>query len=111
MGKRDQAKEQHWRGVLAEFAASGLSGRAFCAQHEISENLFHSWKRELRIRDQESQQAVAPKPLLPVEVVADTRPSSRIEIILEDVLRVSVEPGFDPATLQLVLRVLERREC
>ena len=42
---RDAAKERYWRGLLAQWRRSGLTGRAFCAQQALSEARFYGWKR------------------------------------------------------------------
>ncbi len=48
--QRSGEKERHWRGVILEQAASGLSVRAFCRQRRLSEPSFYSWQRELQRR-------------------------------------------------------------
>jgi len=49
--RRDLAREQHWRDVVSEWRASGLSVRAFCSQRQLRESQFYGWRRELRRRD------------------------------------------------------------
>jgi transposase-like protein len=53
MAKRryDPQREQFWRDVLARFAASGLSIRAFCRQEQLREPLFYAWRRTIAQRD------------------------------------------------------------
>ena len=48
---RSHEKEQFWRLVLDEQAASGLSVRAFCRQEGISEPSYYAWRKELAVRD------------------------------------------------------------
>jgi hypothetical protein len=62
-GQRDPAREQQWRERVAQWQSSGLSARAFCVRHGLTEPTFHYWKRELRARDEaaESAQRTAPK--------------------------------------------------
>ncbi len=62
--KRSTEKEQFWRLVLQEHAASGFSIRKFCKQQEISEASFHAWKREIRQRD------LCQNQLVPVKLAA-----------------------------------------
>jgi transposase-like protein len=49
--QRGVAKEQHWREVLAQQAASGLSARAFCRRENLTESAFYFWRRTIRVRD------------------------------------------------------------
>ena len=54
MGKgsrRDMVLERHWRDRMANWHSSGLTVRAFCHRHDLSEPTFHYWKRELQSRD------------------------------------------------------------
>lgn len=51
VGRRDIAKEQYWREVIARQAASGQSVRAFCGHEALDENSFYAWRRTIRRRD------------------------------------------------------------
>ena len=44
-GKRDLAKERFWRRALRQWQRSGLSVRAYCAEHDLTEALFYAWRR------------------------------------------------------------------
>jgi hypothetical protein len=44
-------REQFWRAKQAEFAASGLSIRAFCRRESLVESAFYFWRREIAVRD------------------------------------------------------------
>lgn len=70
---RSAEREAFWRGELARQAASGLSVRRFCREHELSEPSFYAWRRTLRERDQ----ATVPE-FLPVVVapLANASPTS-----------------------------------
>jgi hypothetical protein len=48
---RDGGKEQYWRQVLARWRSSGLSMRAYCELHRISQPSFYWWRREVSRRD------------------------------------------------------------
>ena len=52
--QRDPDKEKFWREKVKSWRTSGLSIRAFCRRHNISETSFYAWRRELRIRDRET---------------------------------------------------------
>ena len=49
--RRSVEKERFWREQLRGHASSGLSVRAWCREHEISEPSFYAWRRELAERD------------------------------------------------------------
>ncbi|HEY7157529.1 MAG TPA: hypothetical protein VH575_26475 [Gemmataceae bacterium] len=98
---RDSRKEQQWRRLIQLWKNSGLTVRAFCARHHITQPSFYAWRRELQQRD-----ATA---FVPVQVVADDQaaPSTPIEILLAGGRSVRITPGFDPATLRQLLAVLQ----
>ena len=53
IGKRDMAKEHHWRAVLQDWQESRLSGPEYCQQHDIKYHNLKDWRKEIRRRDQE----------------------------------------------------------
>jgi len=99
---RDPRKEQHWRRLIQLWKNSGLSVRAFCARHHITQPSFYAWRRELQQRDGATT-------FVPVQVVTDDHPASStpIEILLTGDRSVRIMPGFDPATLRQLLAVLQ----
>jgi len=98
---RDPHKEQHWRRLIQLWKNSGLTVRAFCARHHLTQPSFYTWRRELQQRD-------AATTFVPVQVVADDQPapSTPIEILLAGGRSIRITPGFDPATLRQLLAVL-----
>jgi hypothetical protein len=125
--KRDQTKEQFWRRVFRQWRHSGLSIRAFCAEHGLAEPSFYAWRRIIGLRD---QQIVAPragqpadfrKPgdapgkdaprFVPVRVI-DAAAAAAFEVVLPRGRVVRVQRGFDAATLRQLLAILEEdRPC
>src|SRR5438128_471231 len=108
---RDAGKERFWRRVVREWRASGLSARAFCVQHDLSEANFYSWRRILAERDAE------PKPFVQVGVLRegnaiDGGQASGLELRLLRDRVVSIDRDFDAQTLQRLLALLEEgRTC
>ena len=49
---RSEVKERFWREQVSGWQSSGLGIRAYCQQHQLSEQSFHAWRRELARRDQ-----------------------------------------------------------
>jgi transposase-like protein len=71
--QRDPVRERQWRERVAAWAASGVSIRAFCERHQLTETTFRHWRRALRERDAASSArsvAASPKPrFVPVTVL------------------------------------------
>lgn len=100
--KRDAGKEKFWRETIAEAAGSGQSVREFCQQRGLKENLFYSWRRELRWRDAEAVE----QPGF-VELV---RPggggAAGVSIRIDDRISIVLQRGFDREVLQATLACL-----
>ncbi len=52
--QRELEKESYWRAKIAAWRDSGQTVRSFARTNGISEPLFYSWRREIDIRDRES---------------------------------------------------------
>ena len=48
---RIKKREARWRRVVAGHAGSGMSIRAYCAQHGVKDPAFYWWRAELARRD------------------------------------------------------------
>jgi hypothetical protein len=98
---RDSRKEQQWRRWLQLWQQSGLTVRAFCEQHGLSQPSFYAWRRRLHAPD---------TTFLPVDVVPEPPPRDAghgFEIVWADGRRLRVPPRFEPAALRQLLAVLE----
>ena len=120
--RRDRNKESYWRRMAGEQAQSGLTIRAWCGRHNLSEASFYWWRRQLARRDAESREtrscdAREPK-FVPVRVTAeppamgahdlsagDGSPS-RMEIVLPGARVVRLVGAVDRLALTDVLAVL-----
>jgi len=100
---RDTRKEQQWRRWIGQWQRSGLSVRAFCARHDLSQPSFYAWRRLIQQRD------AAAGTFLPVQVVPQDEPppANTFEVVLAGGRRLRVPPGFDTAALRQLLAVLE----
>jgi len=121
----DPAKTQFWRQVVARQQASGLTVRAYCAAHGLSQANFYRWQRVLAKRPDRNpvpkrapQTRLAPLPQadalplfvpLDLDVAAATR--TALEVVLVGGRVVRVRPGFDAATLGQLVACLEGRAC
>jgi hypothetical protein len=118
-GERDRGKERLWRHMLRQWRRSGLSVRAFCAEHGLTEPLFYAWRRVIAERDQarvasrdarREARNVAPT-FVPLRVIGAPA-SAALEVVLERGQVVRVQRGFDTDTLRQLLAVLgEERPC
>ena len=124
---RDRGKERFWRRALRQWRRSGLSVRAFCVEHGVTEASFYAWRRIVAQRDQESapvhakpkrdrvRHATPANDDVPVFVplrVIDVATQAAFEVVLERGRVVRVLRGFDTETLRQLLAVLEEeRPC
>jgi transposase len=106
--QRHSSKERFWRRMVRGWRNSGLSVRDFCAEKGLTEPSFYSWRRTIAQRDAEAVRFV------PVRVVPEEQPAamdhgvrSGLELVLRAGRLLRVGPGFDAATLQRLLTVLE----
>jgi transposase len=116
----DAGKQRHWLDLMRRWQQSQLSVRAFCERLGLREANFYLWRRRLR------QRGLLPMPPAPkphttpapirstfVKLTLDAAPTATtaIELVLNDRRLVRVHPGFDPATLRQLLRLLEEPAC
>ena len=52
--RRDPKREAFWRDVLARQAGSSLSVLAFCRREGVPDSAFYTWRRKIKVWDQES---------------------------------------------------------
>jgi len=90
----------HWRTIIEDQAASGMSIAAFCREKQIKPHQFHSWRR--RFREQQSCTGGFLQ-LIPDRAV---EAGSKIRIHPGTKLIIEVERGFDPFTLCAVIETL-----
>jgi transposase-like protein len=109
----DLGKEQFWRGLLLRWQASKLSVRAFCDEHEVSEQSFYAWRRTIAERDRQAGatgRRINPVDNLPTFValtVASPLPSPMLEVVSASGRVIRVPPAFDAATLRRLLTLVE----
>ena len=116
-------KTAYWRGILAQYAASGLRPVDFCQTQGLAEKTFYKWR--LRLRPELTPRSPVPPSaartqerleLLPVAPTEDafTPPRSGEGSgvsIQAGVLLIHVDTGFDAETLRRVLDVTGGRPC
>jgi len=95
--------------MVRQWHRSGVSVRAYCEEHGLSEPSFYGWRRSLAERD-----AVGVR-FVPVHVAAEPGPqtpadaaaAAALELVLGAGRRLRIGPGFDGPTLQRLLPLLE----
>ena len=99
-----EERVSYWRGVIDRYRDSGLSGAAFCREHDISLGRFYQWRRRLAQGDEGSFFELIP---------CSASPGGRsIQIHLTNGITIEVGRGFDPVTLRGVLEtVVGIRQC
>jgi hypothetical protein len=123
---RDKGKEQLWRDRIAACRSSGLTVKAFCKREELSEHCFYSWRREIKMRDEEvraEKRAVLRKGVettqsetaafVPVRLVASKEADERslgeaIEVVAPNGFRVLIPDNASAKSLALILAAVQK---
>ena len=106
-GHRDPVREQHWRERVLAWASSGLSMRAFCDQHQLTETTFQYWRRELRDRDVAAcLSSPAPPRFVPVTVCPPVVPAIGSVEVRCPSGHVVILASFDAASLSNLFAAL-----
>lgn len=110
---RDLRKEHHWRQLHDRWQHSGLSVRAFCRRHCLSEASFYAWRRRLGQSSSAGASADEPLTFVPIDVRHDTLPPAApaLELVLGNGRLVRIPQGFDPTALRQLVVALEDPSC
>jgi hypothetical protein len=101
-------KEQFWRRMVREWRNRGLSVRDFCAENDLAEPSFYAWRRTIAERDAAAVRFVPVRVVSEEEtIVSDNGAGTGLELVLPTGRRLRIGPGFDAATLQRLLPLLE----
>lgn len=109
-GRAERRTPEQWAALVAEYAASGQSQRAFCAARGIGQSGLRYWKRRLEQEGATQDRAPARGTrLVPIKLVADTpvRTDSGLAVVSRGGIRVQIARDFDAPTLARVLATLE----
>lgn len=102
-----------WRRHLDSQSASGLSIRAYCREHGLTESSFYQWRKRLS-RDnalcEPAHPMFVPVRIQPAPAQTDN-PTCALEVSLTNGRMLRVRPGFDAVTLQRVVSALEADGC
>jgi transposase len=125
-------RRRHWSDedkarIVAECEAPGSSVSMVARRHDLNTNMLFTWRRQFRQRQcgageasfvpavitpketTVDQPAAMPREPQPVASSSSSRPSGRIEIVLDDSRRIIIDQDVTAAALARVIGVLERR--
>ncbi|MCL6443002.1 MAG: helix-turn-helix domain-containing protein [Alicyclobacillus sp.] len=90
-----------WRARVADFRASGLTGAAYCAAHQIKEHQLWYWVGKLK-----TEQIEQPQPrFIPVHVTEPAEVANKLTIRVGPAI-IEVTPDYDSDLLRDVVRTL-----
>ena len=96
-------KRSYWENHIATWQAGPLSQTEYCRRHDLKYHQFIYWKKRLC--------PARPASVSLIEVPVSVHPSplhSALKVDVGSGLRIEVEPGFDPVTLQQLIHVLRQ---
>jgi hypothetical protein len=102
--KANDRKQAHWRKHIEQWQGSSLTQAEYCRRNNLKTRTFTYWKRRLKAATNEIR--FVPVPIEPPRL---EKPNPRIKISVNDHYRIEVPDGFNPDTLEQILRVLEVR--
>ena len=103
---RSRQREEFWRRIVTRQPKSGLSIRAWCARHGVTEASFYAWRRTLARRAATVKNSRAR--LVAVDVAGganNSMGSASLQLVVND-LRVEIGADFDGETLRRLVDVL-----
>ena len=102
---RREERTTYWKSLVDQQADSGLSGAAFCREHNINPQRFYHWRRRFK-GNESGTMSTGFLQLVPCSTHSD----SGIRICLGDELHIEIDQGFDPLTLRTVIEAIGARK-
>src|SRR5690348_4116169 len=96
-------RREDWQQPIEEYKQSGLTVKAFCQKHGVSEALFYSWRKRVAENLPARFAWVATN-----GVVADLPAPRALQLVLASGERLEIPAGTDEATLRTVLGLLRQ---
>jgi transposase len=111
----DAGKQRRWLDLMRRRHESQLTVREFCERHGLREGNFYTWQRVLRERGllDDRFTPASPSPTSFVELTTAAAPPNptAVDVVLSERRLLRVHPGFDPATVLQLVRLLEGPAC
>jgi hypothetical protein len=101
--RKETKRSAEMRGVLEEFAASGLKRREFCQQRGIALTTFDYWRREHAVK----RRRPARRPVMVAVKVAKVEPAASFSLSLANGRRIECSWRFAEAELARLIRIVE----
>jgi hypothetical protein len=112
---RDPRKELFWRDMLSRWPDSGLTIRAYCRRHRLSEASFYAWRLELAQRDEQAPPAADGAAVTFAPLTVHAAPSGpdepSVEVVLVNGRRLRVPVGVAAGVVRELVAVLEETPC
>lgn len=114
---------ERWAAVLADLERSGLSVASYSREHGLSARTLSWWRWALKARplgklpsprgDVPARRGGAALSFVPVHVLAgpSAPDDGGLQVVLGGGRRIEVRAGFDGATLERLVRLLEAMSC
>ena len=105
------AKRRHWKKQIARWKESGFSQAEYCRRNHLKVHQMVYWKKQLaEPNPKPSPQFVRMDLERVLDSSAVTAPTP-LRLVFGGAFFIEVNKGFDPATLEQVLRTLRRAGC
>ena len=114
---RDMADGEAWSKRVADWRASGLTAKEFCAKHDLQLSGLRYWTYRLRAAEKASETSavkLVPVTVKPEEVSPSMPAAERREPVITveiGAARIVVPTSVDRATLKLVLELLSEHQA
>jgi hypothetical protein len=96
MKRRNNLTKEQWSAHVHNWEISGLSQNEYCRQNDLSKDTFSNWKRRFL------KQANLFVQIKPKKVIHQ----SKMKVIINETLKIEVEPGYDPDQLKSLVNLL-----
>jgi len=110
-GQRDPQRERFWRQHVRQHQDSGLTVRAYCQQHQLTEASFYAWRRTLAERDGETTPTAPTMPAFVPVVVTGVPTTAPLELHWPTGPTLHIHAHCPRTLLADVLALLEERGC
>ena len=97
-----------WAERIQEFRSSGMTGKQWCKEHEISLSTMGYWLRKLETAEVETEPVFAKLPS-EKEIVTNMIPvlPSALQIFISEKIRIEIADSCRPEFLEILLKVLK----
>ena len=106
-----QRRRADWQKIIHQWQKSGLSVRAFCGRHGISETSFYQGRRRLGVSVPASRRKNSHDQFVEVNLPPLSSFPTRLEIIWAQPPVVKVYGGCEEKLLEQTLRLLKEQVC